>query len=589
MNIGLRGKLFATSFILMAIVGGASGLFLEHQLREWVVSRTESAVLTHAESVRVALETAAPEATIPATDAVAERMGQATGARITVIDRRGRVLGDSSLSVEGVREVENHADRPEVRAALERGRGTSRRLSDTVEREMLYLAVPYETAASEGVVRASLPLEALGASVRRLRWYLGGAGLVGLVVAVAMSGLASHLAARNIRALVSRAEDRARSTPSPGGVAPAPDDPPAPSSSSIGEMAGRLEQTVDDLARQRDRMEAILESMSDAVLVVDDGRRIELVNSAAADLFRLTEDPTGRPLGDLVDQPAVDELYEKASGGGRPSVELEYERDGETHHLIARAAREPSTHSVVIVIHDVTELRRLERVRRDFVANISHELRTPVSIIRANAETLQDGALEDPEHAPQFLDSILRTIERMSDLVDDLLDISRLEAGRYGIEPAPVQVRPVVDQTLVDVAAGLDDDLGLSNDVDEDLWVVADRQALHQVLLNLVDNAAKYTDEGRIWVRSKRDDDTAVVEVHDTGRGVPEEDRDRVFERFYRVDSGRSRDEGGTGLGLSVVKHLVENMDGEIGYRPGKVQGSIFWFRLPLASRDPDV
>ncbi len=591
MNIGLRGKLFAISFVLMAIVGTTSGLYLERQLRDWVVSRTEQAVLTHARSARTLLETAERAADIPEIDEIADRMGRATGARITVVGADGTVLGDSSLSLEGVRKVENHADRPEIRAAFEEGRGTSRRYSDTVEREMLYLAVPFDTERREGVVRASLPLEAVGQNVRRLRLVLLAAGLVGLVVAVVMSGVASHLAARNIRTLVSRAEDRVQGSSSSAEIEVAlGDDSPETHAASIEQMARRLERTVDDLARQRNRLEAILESMSDAVLVVDEQRRIELVNSAAADLFRPTDDPTGRPLRELVDQPALDELYDKASEGDRPSVEFEYECE-ETRHLIAHAAREPTSESVVVVLHDVTELRHLEQVRRDFVANISHELRTPVSIIQANAETLEDGALEDPEHAPQFLDSILRTAERMSNLVDDLLDISRLEAGRYGLEPAPVRLAPVVDQTLVDVRAGLEgDELELTNDVDEELWVTADRQALHQVLLNLVDNAAKYTvDEGRIRVRSRREDGAVVVEVHDTGRGVPEEDRDRVFERFYRVDSGRSREEGGTGLGLSIVKHLVDNMGGEVGYRPAKVRGSIFWFRLPLASNHPDA
>ena len=586
MSIGLRGKLFGVAVLLIAIVGLSSGVYLEHLLRQWVVSRIETDVLKHAKSARALLETNDPPDEIREMDPIADRMKQTTGARVTIIDSDGTVLGDSSLDVEGVRKVENHADRPEVQAALDTGSGTSRRFSSTVGREMLYVAVPYRTRTGHGVVRASLPVSDVGHIVRRLRIFMAAAALLGLVVAVFASGLASHLVSRNFRSIVSRAEDMVREEPGDGPeqlTLPIVD--VNPSQDSVEDLSERLEVTVNELGRQRDRLEAILESMSEAVIVVDALRKVELVNSAAADLLMLTSDPTGQPLSTLLDDPAVEKLYDDATRGEQPSVEFGIERE-EPLSLIAQAAREPATGSVVIVMHDVTELRRLEQIRRDFVANISHELRTPVSIIQANAETLKNGALEDPEHAPRFLDSLMRTSERMADLVDDLLDISRLESGSYDINKEPVALRPLVEQTFADVERkALDKELELSNDVEANLSVMADRKALTQVLLNLVENAVKYTPaSGRIWIRAQVEGDEVVVKVHDNGRGVPEEDRDRVFERFYRVDPGRSRDEGGTGLGLSIVKHLVENMDGEVGYRPAKVRGSIFWFRLPLAA-----
>ena len=590
MKIGLRAKLFGVSVLLISLVGLASGVYLEHLLRDWIVSRIESEVLTHAQSTRTLVQTSEPPSTLEQMDRIADRMSSTTGARITVIDDQGTVLGDSSLGLREVRRVENHAERPEIRAALESGRGTSRRYSETLRREMLYVAVPYVIPAGRGVVRASLPLQDVGENVRRLRIFMAAAALLGLVVAVFMSGLASHLVARNFRTIASRAEDKVREEHGfESDQWSLPEEALDFSAESVEEISDRLSRTVDQLALQRDRLEAILESMSEAVIVADQHRQVELVNSAAADLLRLTADPTDQPLSALIDQPAIDELYREASQGLQPSVEFEIDEAGETLHLIARAAREPATESAVIVMHDVTELRRLERMPRDFVANISHELRTPISIIQANAETLQNGALDDPEHAPQFLDSLMRTSERMSELVDDLLDISRLEAGKYDIETRPVSVHQLAEQTLADIdTRGSEKNLDISNDIDEDIWVEADRKALSQVLLNLVENAVKYTQEsGRIWLRARREDQCAVVEVHDNGRGVPEADRDRVFERFYRVDPGRSRDEGGTGLGLSIVKHLVQNMDGGVGYRPAKVQGSIFWFRLPLADKDP--
>ena len=237
----------------------------------------------------------------------------------------------------------------------------------------------------------------------------------------------------------------------------------------------------------------------------------------------------------------------------------------------------------IVVIHDVTRLRRLERVRRDFVANVSHELRTPVSVIRLNAEMLQEGALSDPDAGPQFVEALYRNSVRLSDLISDLLDVSRLESGQFEVEPdliKVVEVGRVAYDTVQQVAAERGTTVTMR--IPTDLEVTADRSALEHVLINLVQNAVNYTPEGgNVELEALSSDGNVRIEVRDDGPGIPIKYRKRIFERFYRVDKGRSTHMGGTGLGLSIVKHLVRIMEGQVGVTDNEPQGALFWVLLP--------
>ena len=604
MNLGIRGKLFAVSVVLIGIVGFSSLAYLEPTLRNWAVSRIEAEVATFAESTQAMLESADVATTYTAIDPLADRMGQATGARITVIDTTGQVLGDSSLTVEQVEQTENHANRPEVSPVLAgHGKTISQRYSDAVDKEMLFVAVPWRDGPGlRGVIRAALPLEYVGDVIYRLRLFLGATAIIGLAVAVFMSGLASVLVVRNMQSLFDKARENLR------GAGPDQiddtgleqrdiDDELQGLGQSVSRLSARLAETFDELARQRDRLGAILESMAEAVVVVDAERQVTLLNEAAEKLLDTDERAIGRAITRTIGKPEIldliDEALEEDADGDMPSAELKLSEQPE-QYVVVRATAEPNTGNVVIVLHDVTELRKLERMRRDFVANVSHELRTPISIIRANVDTLQEGALEDPEHAPRFLDSLERTAERMTDLVDDLLDISRLEAGRYEMSLEPTNIHDTAERILADVertVRATDEDEQASptlrNEVPEDLSALADINALDQVLINLLDNATKYTGpSGTVTIEAeqRQEADEIVVRVKDDGPGIPAEDHDRVFERFYRVDSGRSREEGGTGLGLAIVKHLVSTMGGRVGYRANQPEGSVFWFTLPTST-----
>lgn len=324
--------------------------------------------------------------------------------------------------------------------------------------------------------------------------------------------------------------------------------------------------------------------MVEAVLSVGEDDRIELANAAATKLLGLTEPPVGKNIHEVFRSPEVSELLSHGDDGGQAEFELQL---GGRPRVMARMTRYRKG-GRVLVMHDVTELRRLETQRQDFVANVSHELRTPLSVIRANLETLADGCYADENEAHGLMKTSLRHAERLTHLVNDLLEISRIEVGKYPLEIEVFQVTPIAARAAALAAASADQVAGgsptIEVDVPEDLWVAGDRRAVEQILINLLENAAKYTpSEGTIRIIGGVLQGQGCVNVIDDGPGIEEEHRPRVFERFYRVDRGRSREVGGTGLGLSIVKHLALAQRGDVGVEANEPQGSIFWFRLPLA------
>jgi two-component system phosphate regulon sensor histidine kinase PhoR len=334
------------------------------------------------------------------------------------------------------------------------------------------------------------------------------------------------------------------------------------------------------------RLEAILNSMTETVVVIDGDRRISFVNQSAIDLLGV-EPVLGERLEKYVSSSTLHEVFVDASRGNQADGEFVYKTPrGAEISIMARSAPTGIKNEVVIVMHDVTELRRLETVRRDFIANIAHELRTPTTVIKATAETLLDGAIDDPIHGPKFLESVLRNSERLTNILGDLLDISRLEAGEYSLDLEPIELREAVDRSLrVIEQMAAEKSIALHNEVASDQWVRADKNALDQILLNLLNNAVKHTQAGgKIEVFARRDDPSIVVEVQDNGPGIPASARDRIFERFFRVDTARARRTGGSGLGLSIVKHLVAEMDGAVGFRPVEPHGACIWFSLPVVS-----
>jgi two-component system phosphate regulon sensor histidine kinase PhoR len=527
----------------------------------------------------------------------AEWMAQ-SGVRVTVIDSDGRVLAETARDPET---LENHLDRPEVQQALATGEGESVRHSKTVNQELVYRAVRYQPAGrSPVVIRMALPLGEIDSSLAELRGKLLLASLVILVIGTLISlGFSQMFTAR-----VQRLKDFSRRV-AEGDFRPLlaeePRDELADLGEALNETAKQLEFEIRLLSSERNRSGAILRSMVEGVAVIDSHERLVFCNRAFSEILNL--DPAsieGRPLIELVRISELLGLIRRALQG-----EEGLQSDIATGFVQQRSfvvtaapvnALEASASSgagaekptgAVVVLHDVTELRRLERVRQDFVANVSHEFKTPLTAIQGFAETLLAGALDDPNNNRRFLEIIRDHATRLARLTDDLLKLARIEAGKLEIEFSAVGLTDLIEgcaETALLKASRKQITLEIDNPPGLPA-VRGDASLLRDVLQNLLDNAIQYTPAGgRIQVSATAGAREAVITVADTGIGIPVTEQERIFERFYRADAARSREAGGTGLGLSIAKHIVEAHGGRLWVESTVGSGSRFSLSIPLAS-----
>lgn len=584
MRLSARGKLFGASVLMILVTGLAGTFFFETQLVGWMTERIESRLSAHAHSAQEFVERVPNLDSVESSDPVIDRFAEAIQARVTYIRRDGSVLGDSSIETSRVPDMGNHAERPEVVAAMKEGLGISRRFSDTTLHETLYVAVPFERTDGDGVIRVSLTLEEVDEVMDALRRVIHYGVLVGLIVAMLMSGLASHLLSRTLRGLAQTARLKRRGEGN--------DDPEMERDEvqllalTLDDLSVEVERSVGELAEERARVNSVLEAMKEAIIAVDGDLKVTLVNAAAKEMFDLPRSSEGRTLIDLLRLPELNDYIESGDWRNRgEGLEVQLHGSVERDVLAQVSARTPGM-GLVVVCHDITRLRQLEGMRSDFVANVSHELRTPVSAIQGGAENLLDGAMEDPAMSVRFLESIARNAERLGRIISELMDLNRIESGAHGLEPEALSVGPALEGVLQMLKLRAEEKrITFHKEVEGDLRVWADSAALEQILFNLIENAVKYVPEkGNILVRVKEAGDSVLFEIVDDGDGVPTEHHARLFERFYRVDDGRSRAMGGTGLGLAIVKHLVTSMGGHVGVREGERKGSVFHFELPIPS-----
>ncbi|HEY3821192.1 MAG TPA: ATP-binding protein [Polyangiaceae bacterium] len=504
-------------------------------------------------------------------DKLAGRLGLVVHAEVTLFDRDGNVLGDSSL--QDVTGAPSGADDPEFQAAQ---RGEIGRATRAIEGgEMRFVAVP---AADGMVVRLGAPLSDIDATVGAMRRRLTFAIGIAIAAALALGWLASRLAARPLRAMTESATRIAQ-----GDYAIVPSTSPDDFgilSRTLASLGAQLEAKLRELTEERDRLSAILAGMAEGVLVVDATGKVVLANPAAEMI--LGPALVGKGVAEAVTSPALRAVLENAATTGQPH-ETEVEAGSRAIALYVRplAARGGG---LVTVLRDMTRLRKLLVVRRDFVANVSHELRTPVTAIQGYAETLLRGAVDETTRK-QFTEIIHRHARRLGALVEGLLTLSELEA-----RPPEQAVRERVEVPAIaeHVRATLREraaqrETGVDVDVAADVIARGDPVAVEQVIENLVDNAIKYGKDGggRVRIVGRRLGDRVRLDVLDDGPGIDAEHLPRLFERFYRVDAGRSRERGGTGLGLAIVKHLVESMGGTVEVDSGTGRGTTFRVEWP--------
>jgi two-component system phosphate regulon sensor histidine kinase PhoR len=529
------------------------------------------------------LASPAPGKPAPLLDWVAQMA--AGGIRVTVITSDGRVLADSQSDP---KTMENHAGRPEIQEALAKGVGQSIRHSVTVNRDLLYYAVRQPMAGGPPVVlRFALPLHMMEEDLWGFRKRLWLASLVMLLV----TGAASLLISRSFSDRVDRLTAFSRRV-AEGDFRPIDADRSGDAmealAGSLNETAVRLDRTIRTLTEERNLSSAILGSMVEGVAVVSASERLLFANPGFEEILSLDVPPqSGSALVEIVRQTELLEAVRRVLKG-EPRVETEIVTGTLRQRFFAVTVASVSaaeTSGAVIVLHDITELRKLERVRRDFVANVSHELRTPLTAIQGFAETLLAGAIDDPQNRIRFLEIILEHSRRLARLTDDLLKLSKMDADRLELEISRLGVRQFVE-SCVETAqrpAGEKDlriSVNLSNHLPD---IAADRRRLAEVLQNLLDNAIQYTTPGgQIILSASASASEVTFTVSDTGIGIPRADQPRIFERFYRVDAARSREVGGTGLGLAIAKHLVEAHGGRIWVESEVGQGSRFYFTVPI-------
>ena len=591
-----QAKLFSAATVAAVIGLAVAGVLFATSTARSTDEQIQQTLVAHAKLAAELLSRSAPalpsaSASAPAGPGLiamyepeAVRIGQVLDARVTFITADGLVIGDSAETEAGVAGMENHARRPEVIDARERGLGISRRHSDTINVDMLYVAVPvmHPTIA---FVRVAVPLS----SIRQQLVNTVSAALVALSIALISAlligwRLSSRIGQR-VTAVAAVAGRYREGNLAPAGLDYGEDE--------LGSVARALDESVQAVARQlaeqardRSRMEAILAGMIEGVIVVDPQGRLQLVNDAAKRILKLDEDmPLGHHYVESIRHPKIAELVASALAGKAPeALEMSPPRDS-SRTIMARAAAAAggSDHGAVLVLHDITDLRRADQIRRDFVANVSHELRTPLTAIRGYVEALSDGDVT-PDNSRRFLDIIERHTARMERLVKDLLRLARLDAGQETLEIVACDSRNLINAVVAELASALEQrrqhvEAAIGPGAES---VRADPAKLHDVLRNLVANAITYSPEQTtIRVEAARDVASTVFAVSDEGPGIPEEDLSRVFERFYRVDKSRARDPGGTGLGLAIVKHLVELHKGTVAAENRAAGGARVSVRLP--------
>ena len=584
MKGSFRWKLMASYLLLVLLLGVGLYWYLSVSLESSMTVGTREHLQDEA---RVASLMASKEIRNLREDAPAltAAFSRAIRARVTVMSRDGEVVADSEVAPAELARLENHSHRPEVQQALKNGMGSAIRYSATLRMDMLYVAAPF---GDGGLIRLALPLSGLEQAKQRLQRSLGAALAVAVLASLLLSYILSNVNSRNLRMLaagaarIGRGEFETRI--------------PVRSSDELGELArvmnemtGKIQEQLERISSEKNRLDAILKGMGEGVMVTDQHGAVTLVNPAFCAMFGVGIQVLGKQLLEISRHP---DLYAACR-------EVLHERQ-ERHQEISLAdgqatlvhwvplVEADALRGAVAVFHDISALKRVERIRRDFVANVSHELRTPVTVIKGYAETLLSGALaDDPKRSERFLGIIQNHADRLSNLVRDLLALSELESGEVGLQTRSIHVEAAVKHALL-LVAQRSEEKGITLEyagATGALCVSADDRKLEQVLINLLENAVKYSGHGgKVTVEAEEEGDMVTISVRDSGIGIPVKDLPRLFERFYRVDEARSRDQGGTGLGLSIVKHIVQAHGGRVSVESAPGVGSVFCFTLPKAS-----
>ncbi|MBN2346509.1 MAG: HAMP domain-containing protein [Candidatus Aminicenantes bacterium] len=569
-------KFFAGFFLLSVSLALALYFLIIGQLRSLYLQTTEEFMSRLGTLVAAELSPLWPLTDAAALDGLIKEKGGLTETRLTVIDPQGLVLADSQKDP---REMENHSDRPEIAAAFSGRERSEIHFSFTLRESMMYYALPLKAGGKTvAVLRLSRFVRELDLTLAPWRWRIT-AVLLGLLgVSLVLSFLLSRNLTRPIRELAQAARHVASgSLESP--VRSRRRDELGQLTADFNAMVESQKTMVAELRRGRHELEVILSSISDGLLVIDGQERIVRAGPLLRELVEDPE-PVGKSYWEVLRLGAIDELLRQAEREGPVLAEIEIQH----RPFLVSVSPLPADGGKVITFHDLSETRRLEKVKKDFVANVSHELRTPLTAIKGYTETLAEDASGNDR---RYLDVILRHTDRLIDLTNDLLSLSQLEEKGLALHREAIDwpafiadIRALFEKRICEKALTLDVSLPADPKA---IAFQGDRFRLEQMLINLLDNAVKYTDRGGIAIRVAAVAGELQLEVEDSGRGIDPQHLPRLFERFYVADKARSRQGGGTGLGLAIVKHIVHLHGGRIDVRSSPGRGTVFSVFLPLS------
>jgi len=567
---GIFRRIFITYSLILLLAVIAIELSITDAVRESSINALQNNLVVQAKliSANIPFEASSP------LDGLCRQLKETTGARVTIIAPDGTVRGDSETDST---RMENHGHRQEIQQAALSGTGMAIRFSDTLKYDFLYVAIHVASGAHPGgFIRLSMPLKDVDAAIDLLRIKI----ILVVTLILLATGVVSLWQIERIRRLTQQIRDFSKAL-ARGEVGKKLFLERAGEFDEIAEslnaMSGELKNSIAAHEEEQHRMNTVLRNIPDALFIIDANNTVRLSSLAARKLFGETA-LQGRPFIEVVRNSEFLSLMEEVRKQRKTGVaEVKLDSPLEQYCVVQVSPlfyRERELSGFVAIFHDITQLKRLEQTRKDFVANISHELKTPITAITGFAETLLEGALNDREHAVTFLRTIKANSERINSLIDDLMTISRIELGVIKVEKAPVDLQEVADHVLTLLRAkAAEKNLTIQAQIlPTPRTVAADRDRLIQILTNLVDNAIKFTEQGGVKFGDAEENGTAYLFVEDTGIGIPQKHLPRIGERFYRVDPGRSRSMGGTGLGLAIVKHLVKahGWDMQIESTPGK-------------------
>ena len=565
-------------------------LFLSSALKSYLIEQIRGNMVKEITLLKGVLERRFPGGiSTNEVDAAAKEFGKFLKARVTIIDSEGKVRGDSELTTKQIMATENHLNRPEVQQALATGFGESIRYSTTLSASMLYLAKPLNTGGKiSGVVRLALPLHEVDSTISKAYQFISFATLAALVSAIILTILISVRISKPIREMAKTARKMASGDLSIKTKEQTSDELKE-LADSLNFLVSELKEKISQITLEKSQLQAILRGMLEGVMVTDEKGKVVLINKSLEDIFSIDGSAIGKTPLELVRRGELQEAINTVFKENRPltirfSFFLPEVKELEVN--LVSFDFEDGRRGVVAVFHDITKLSKLEKVRRDFVANVSHELRTPLTAIKGYTETLLEGEMQDPSQLYEFLTVIAKHAERLSLIVQDLLSLSQIESNDFKPSLQPVSLKRLAERII-----GIVSDMArkrsitLTLNIPEDIpKILADELLLEQAMLNLIDNAVKYTREGGTVTLSAQSKGSEVeVSVSDTGIGIASEHLPRIFERFYRVDKGRSREMGGTGLGLSIVKNIIEKHGGKVWAESELNEGSTFFFTLHKA------